>query len=92
MRAPRPSGRKDQRLRAGLVPKAITRVLSEAAEPMRARDIHADVEALLAQTVSPSAVKNWLARHTGGERPLYVRLERGQYVVATEHRMGLNAA
>ena len=49
--APRPSGRQDQRLRAGLVPKAIERVLADSSEPMRARDIHAEVEELLGRSV-----------------------------------------
>lgn len=76
---PSPSARIDLRLRCGLVPKAITRVLSEAVEPMRVRDIHAEVEALLGEAVSLSAVKNWLARHAGGDKALFVRLGRGRY-------------
>jgi hypothetical protein len=65
-----------------LVPKAIVRILNESAEPMRVRDIHTEVETLLGQTVSPSAVKNWLARHAQGEQALFVRLERGRYRLA----------
>ena len=82
---PRPSARVDRRLRCGLVPKAIMQVLSGSVEPMRVRDIHTEVEALLGQAVSPSAVKNWLARHTCGDQALFVRLGRGRYVVATRH-------
>lgn len=80
--SPRPSARIDRRLRCGLVPKAIVQILSESADPMRVRDIHAEVEALLGQAVSSSAVKNWLARHTQGGQVLFIRLERGRYRLA----------
>jgi hypothetical protein len=76
--APRPSGRQDRRLRGGLVPKAIECVLREAPGPMRARDIHAEVEELLRRPVPASSVKNWLAKHTKGDRPRVVRLGRGR--------------
>lgn len=79
---PRSSARSDRRLRSGLVPKAIMQVLSESVEPMRMRDIHAEVERVLDRSVSRSAVKNWLAGHTGGETALFVRIERGRYVTA----------
>jgi hypothetical protein len=77
--APRPSGRRDKRLRGGLVPRAIERVLGQAAGPMRARDIHAEVEDLLDRAVPVSSVKNWLAKHAQGEKPRLVRLDRGRY-------------
>jgi hypothetical protein len=77
--APRHSGRQDQRLRAGLVPQAIEQILREATSPMRARDIHAEVEDLLGKSVPVSSVKNWLAKHTRGERPRLIRLDRGRY-------------
>lgn len=78
--APRPSGRRDRRLRSGLVPKAIERVLHrEAPGPIRARDIHAEVEELLRRSVPASSVKNWLAKHAQGEQPRVVRLDRGRY-------------
>lgn len=76
---PRSSARSNHRIRSGLVPKAIMRALADSVEPMRMKDIHAEVERDLGQRVSRSAVKNWLARHTGGKRPLFVRLERGRY-------------
>ena len=81
--ARRPSARLDRRLRSGLVPQAIMRVLSESVEPMRMKDIHAEVERDLGQPVSRSAVKNWLATHAGGKKALFVRLERGRYLAAT---------
>jgi ubiquinone/menaquinone biosynthesis C-methylase UbiE len=79
---PSPTARVDRRLRCGLVPKAITQVLSESVEPMRVRDIHTEVEALLSQAVSPSAVKNWMARHAQGDHALFVRMGRGRYQLA----------
>jgi hypothetical protein len=76
---PRPSGRQDRRLRGGLVPGAIEKILHEATDPMRARDIHADVEELLGRSVPASSVKNWLAKHAQGNQPRVVRLKRGKY-------------
>jgi hypothetical protein len=60
------------------------RVLFESVEPMRMKDIHAEVEAMLGQPVSRSAVKNWLAGHTGGEQPLFIRLARGRYRITAD--------
>ncbi len=77
--APRPSYRQDQRLRSGLIPKAIERVLRDAIGPMRARDIHAGVEEVLGRSVPTSSVKNWLAKQAQGEQPQVVRLDRGRY-------------
>lgn len=70
-------------LRPGMVPKAIMRILAESVQPMRATDIHLAVEEMLGLRVSKSAVKNWLATHVGGERPLFVRLARGRYCLST---------
>lgn len=89
---PRPSVRRDRRLRSGLVPSAIMRVLAASVEPMRARDIHAEVEELLEQPVSPSAVKNWLASHVRGDRAVCVRLGRGRYRLAVGQGAELNSA
>jgi hypothetical protein len=58
------------------------RALDNSVEPMRMKDIHTEVERDLGQRVSCPAVKNWLARHTGSELPLFVRLERGRYRLA----------
>lgn len=83
--APCPSARRDRKLRAGLVPKAIERVLREACGPMRARDIHAEVEGLLGRSVPASSVKNWLAKEVQGEQPRVVRLDRGRYRLIVSH-------
>ena len=76
---PRPSGRQDRKLRGGLVPKAIEHVLREAPGPMRARDVHAEVEEMLSRSVPASSVKNWLAKQARSEQPRVVRLDRGRY-------------
>ncbi len=81
--APRHGGRQDRRLRSGLVPKAIEQVLHEAICPVRARDIHAEVEQLLGRPVPISSVKNWLAKQAQGGEPQVVRLGRGWYWLAT---------
>lgn len=77
--APRPSTRQDRKLRTGLVPKAIERVLADSYEPMRARDIHAEVEEMLGMSVPASSVKNWLAKQAQGQQSRIVRLGRGRY-------------
>lgn len=88
---PQSSARSDLRLRSGLVPKAIMQVLGESVEPTRMMDIHAEVDRVLDQPVSRSAVKNWLAGHTGGEQALFVRLGRGRYVATANHHSRLDS-
>lgn len=80
--APRPSARANRRLQSGLVPEAIMRILSQSVEPMRMKDIHAEVERDLGQLVSRSGVKNWLANHVQGDHALFVRLGRARYLAA----------
>jgi hypothetical protein len=75
----RPSARPNARLRTGAVPAAIMRVLAESVEPMRMCDIHVEVEGLIGQPVTRSAVKNYLANHCKGSQPRFVRLARGRY-------------
>lgn len=79
---PRPSGRRDRKLRDGLVAKAIERVLGDSGGPMRARDIHAEVEELLGMPVPASSVKNWLAKNARGNADRLVPLGRGRYRLA----------
>lgn len=81
---PRASARVERRLRGGLVPNAVTRVLREAAEPMRAREIQAEVEDLLCTRVSRSSIKNALTRTVQGDRAPLVRQSRGLYVAASQ--------
>jgi hypothetical protein len=79
------SSRPGRRRRAwGEVAGAITAVLASAGE-MRTRDIHAAVESLLGEPVSPSSVKNCLVqRH--GTLLLFERAGRGRYRLAENPR------
>jgi hypothetical protein len=72
-------GRK--RRRWGEVRVAIETVLGSAGE-LHARDIHAAVEAVLGEDVSPSSVKNCLATSSTSADPSFVRVERGRYRLA----------
>jgi len=49
---------------------------------MRAKDIHAAVEALIGEPVAWSSVKQALASHVSGPSPCFVRIARGRYVLA----------
>jgi hypothetical protein len=68
--------------RPGWVLKAVVRVLADREEPMRAKDIHAAVEALLGEPVAWSSIKGALADHASGSSRLFVRIARGRYVLA----------
>lgn len=50
---------------------------------MRAREIHAAVEAMLGEVVAWSSVKGGLASHVSGSSPRFVRVTRGRYVLAS---------
>lgn len=76
---PRRSGRTDHRLRPGVVFKAILSVLSSADQPMRTREIHDAVMALLEQPVGYSSVKARLAEKAQGEAACFERTARGCY-------------
>jgi hypothetical protein len=72
-----------QRLRRpGWVLKAVVRVLADRDEPMRARKIHAEVEAMLGEAVAWSSVKGALASNVSGSSPRFVRVARGRYVLS----------
>lgn len=68
--------------RPGWVLKAIVRVLADQEEPMRAKDVHAAVEALLNEPVAWSSIKGALAANVSGASPRFVRIARGRYVLA----------
>jgi hypothetical protein len=50
--------------------------------PMRAKDIHAAVEASLGAPVAWASVKAALAGNVSGASPRFVRVARGRYVLA----------
>jgi hypothetical protein len=62
--------------------KAVVQVLADRGEPMRAKDIHATVEAMLGAPVAWSSVKAALATNVSGASPRFVRIARGRYVLA----------
>jgi hypothetical protein len=68
--------------RHGWVTKAVVTVLAEQDEPMRAKDIHAAVEALVGGPVAGSSVKQVLSSNVSGPSPRFVRIARGRYVLA----------
>jgi hypothetical protein len=68
--------------RHGWVTKAAVTVLAEQDEPMRAKDIHAAVEALVGGPVAGSSVKQVLSSNVSGPSPRFVRIARGRYVLA----------
>lgn len=79
---PRSSARQGRKLRAGLMPKAIERVLVDSGEPMRARDIHAEVEEMLGN-VGAGLLGQELAGQAGSDRQSrLVRLGRRRYRLA----------
>jgi hypothetical protein len=75
------SDRPSQRLprRQGSVLAAVTSILENSAEPMRVRDIHRAVEALLGGPVPYSSAKDALASHAHGEDRRFRRTRRGSY-------------
>jgi hypothetical protein len=71
--------------RPGWVLDAVCRVLvDQASGPMRVKQVHAAVEALLGETVSESSVSWALASHSTGASPHFVRIARGRYVLAND--------
>ncbi len=68
--------------RPGWVLPAIVEVLTDRKEPMRAKDIHAAVEAMVGGSVARSSVKDALASNVLGESPRFVRIARGRYTLA----------
>jgi hypothetical protein len=68
--------------RPGWVLEAVIKVLSDGAEPMRVKDIHAAVEASLGEPVRWGSIKAALATNVSGASPRFVRIARGRYVLA----------
>ncbi len=68
--------------RPGWVLNAVVQVLTDRDGPMRAKDIHAAVEALVGGSVAWSSVKQALCSNVSGSSPRFVRIARGRYVLA----------
>ena len=61
--------------------EAVLGVLAERSEPMRARDVHGAVEALLGEPVRWGSVKKCLSSNVTGTSPRFVRVARGLYAI-----------
>ena len=57
-------------------------MLADQEGPMRAKDIHVAVEAVLGERVRWASVKAALAANVTGASPRFVRVARGRYVLA----------
>ena len=57
-------------------------MLTDRGEPMRAKDIHAAVEALVDEPVPRSSVKGALASNVSVSSGRLVRVARGRYILA----------
>ncbi len=62
--------------------EAVIRVLAERKVPMRARDVHRAVEALLGEPVRWGSVKKCLSSNVTGVSARFVRVARGRYAVS----------
>jgi hypothetical protein len=87
----RPVACRQRARRPGWVLKAIVQVLTDRGESMRAKDIHAAVEALVGEPVPSSSVKGALASNVSGSSRRLVRVARGRYVLAESTAPGPRA-
>ena len=69
--------------RPGRVLEAVCEVMVDQAGPMRVAHVHAAVEASLGEAVSVNSVSWVLASRSAGPSPLFVRVARGRYVLAS---------
>ena len=65
---------------------AVIRVLADRKEPMRARDVHGAVEALLGEPVRWGSVKKCLSSNVAGASSRFVRVSHGRYAVRSSSR------
>jgi hypothetical protein len=65
--------------RTSSVASIVYKVISEAATPMRAKEIHRACEVELGRPVSWSSVKTCLSDHSRGTRPRFERVGYGLY-------------
>ncbi len=77
-----PVSRRQRPRRSGWVIEAIIQVLANRREPMKVRDIHAAVEALVGEPVPAPSVNGALAKGVAGSSARFVRVARGRYILA----------
>jgi hypothetical protein len=68
--------------RIGDIPKAITRILTDAGEPLHVTEIHRAVERLLDRPVNYSSVKSCLSGGVIKPNPKFRRIAYGRYEAA----------
>ncbi len=61
--------------------EAVLRVFAQRRGPMRAREVHGAVEALLGEPVRWGSVKKCLSSNVTGVSPRFIRVARGQYAL-----------
>jgi hypothetical protein len=77
---PEPNGpRPDGRRKFGSVSGAIVQVLAETQAELRVREIRAEVERLLGESVSRYSIKSYLHRGCHGANPQFEHVSRGRY-------------
>lgn len=69
-------------LRVGEIPKAITKVLAGAKEPMHVAAIHRAVEHQFGQAVNYRSVKSCLSDGARQAKPRFIRIAYGEYQFA----------
>jgi hypothetical protein len=65
---------------------AITQALTDHREPMQAREVHAEVEALLGEPVRWASIKALLASDVAGASPRFLWIARGRYRIRIPSR------
>jgi hypothetical protein len=78
----RPTTRRQRSRRPGWILKAIIHVLTDRDEPMRAKDIHAAVEAALGEPVPASSIKTALVANARGPSRRLLRVAPGRYTLS----------
>ena len=73
--------------RTSSVAYIVYKVISEAAKPMRAKDIHRACEDELEHPVSLSTVKSCLSDKSRGKRRQFARVGRGLYALSAVDRL-----
>lgn len=68
--------------RFGDIPRAITRVLADATEPMQVADIHRAIEHKLGRPINLRSVKSCLFKEAKRPKPRFLRTTDGYYRLA----------
>ncbi len=72
-----------RRLGNGVVQRAVVKVLAVARRSMCGQEVRLAVEDLLGHPVSENSISSCLAAGARGRKPLFERVARGRYVLAS---------